>query len=87
MKAYIECLASASNLNAFLHKIETAIQGTLTGVFFPPEDEVQVHLNLIRILHMFVLEVFHRYRMKPILGLREQSKATGPSDQDVKSSQ
>lgn len=55
---------SASNLNAFPHKIETAIQGTPTGVLFcfcfflPPEDKVQVHLNLIN--QALVLEAFHR---------------------------
>lgn len=50
---------SALNLNAFLHKIETAIQGTLTGVS-TPEDKVQVHSNLLRIFQALVLEAFHR---------------------------
>ena len=59
VKAYIEYLVSAWNLNAFLHKTETAIQGTLTGVF-SPEDKIQVHSNLLRIFQALVLEAFHR---------------------------
>lgn len=35
VKAELEYLASALSLNAFLQKTETAIQGTLTGVFSP----------------------------------------------------
>lgn len=58
VKAYIEYLVSALNLNAFLQKTETAIQGTLTGVF-SPEDKVQVHSNLLRIFQALVLEAFH----------------------------
>lgn len=34
VKAHTEYLVSALILNAFLQKTETAIQGTLTGVFF-----------------------------------------------------
>lgn len=49
VKAYVEYLVSSLNLNAFLQKIETAIQGTPAGVFVPPEDKVQVHSNLLRI--------------------------------------
>lgn len=60
VKAYIEYLEYALNLNAFLQKTETAFQGTLTGVFFPPEDKVQVHSNLLRIFQALVLEAFHR---------------------------
>lgn len=59
MKVHIEYLVSALILNAFLQKTETAIQGTLTGVF-SPEDKIQVHSNLLRIFLALVLEAFHR---------------------------
>lgn len=60
VKAYIYRIFSICfNLNAFPQKTETAIQGTLTGVF-SPEDEVQVHSNLLKIFQALVLEAFHQ---------------------------
>lgn len=38
VKVHTEFLVSALILNAFLQKTETAIQGTLTGVY-PPEEK------------------------------------------------
>lgn len=49
---------AALNLNAFLHKTETAVQGTLTGIFLPHEGKVQVNLNLFMTFQPLVLEAF-----------------------------
>lgn len=86
VNAYTEYLMSALNLNAFLNKIETDIQGTLTGVP-SPEDKVQVHSNLLRIISSACAGSISLMENETCPWTGSRKEAAGPSDQDVKSSQ
>lgn len=76
VKVYIESLMFDCNLNAFLQKIETAVQGTPTGVFcfrffFSPKNKIKFILISKGYFECLCWKHFLRCWMKPILGLRK----------------